>query len=200
MRRPSKRAREDALTLERSLASLPEPEERAAFVMLSGLPASGKSHVAGELARRYPLAVLQIDSLRKVLFPIPVYSSREHTRIFAAVYELIDRLLSRGISVLYDATNLKEQHRQTLYDIAEFRGARLLVVEVTSPEPVILARLRERVARGAEAWASDADETVYEVMRLDAEQIDRPHIKVDASGDIRAAVDKIVNDLRGDTA
>lgn len=198
MRRPSRRAREDAARLEASIGPLPVPEDPPAFVVLSGLPASGKSHLAREIASRYPVAVLQIDALRKALFPRPVYSKSEHNRTFAAVHVLIDRLLASQVSVLYDATNLKEQHRRVLYEIAEANDARLHIVRVHSPEHVILGRLKDRSARSAEAWSSDADEEVYEAMRFGAEPIERPHVEVDTSGDISAAVDKIVNDLRGE--
>lgn len=198
MRRPSKRAKADATALEASLGALPAAEDVPAFVILSGLPASGKSHFARELASRYPFALLQIDALRKSLFPRPVYTKSEHMRTFSAVHELIDRLLSRKISVLYDATNLKEQHRRVLYAIGEANGARLRIVRVHSPEDVILGRLGSRSARSSEAWASDANEEVYEAMRLGAEPIERPYIEVDASGEISAAVDKIVRELRGE--
>lgn len=199
MRRPSKRAKEDADALERAIGPIPPPEDLPAFVILSGLPASGKSHFARELAAKHPFAVLQIDALRKALFATPVYSKSEHTRTFAAVHELIDRLLSRKISVLYDATNLKEQHRRALYEIGESNHARVRIVRVHSPEDVILGRLGARRAGGEEAWSSDADEDVYETMRVEAEPIERTYVEVDTSEEIGEAVDKMVRDLRGET-
>jgi predicted kinase len=198
MKRASKRAGDDADKLEAAIGDLPPPEDPPAFVILSGLPASGKSHFARELAATHPFAVLQIDALRKALFPTPVYSKAEHTRTFAAVHELIDRLLSRKINVLYDATNLKEQHRRALYEIGETNHARVRIVRVHSPEDVILGRLSERSAGGGEAWSSDANEDVYETMRVEAEPIERPFVEVDTSEDISGTVDKIVHDLRGE--
>lgn len=197
-RRPLSRVKRDADVLESSLGQLPPPETRPVLVILSGLPGSGKSHVARELWQRHAFAVLQIDILRKALFPRPAYTKLEHSRTFAAVHELIERLLSRGISVLYDATNLKELHRRVLYDIADRAGARLTIVRVQSPEDVILRRLHARRHGEEESWASDADEEVYEMMRVEAEPIGRPYIEVDGSGDVRSAVDKIVRELRGE--
>jgi predicted kinase len=196
IKRRSRRAEEDADTLEATLG-LPPLEKVPAFVVLSGLPASGKSHLARALAGRYPFAVLQIDALRKTLFPEPTYSKSEHTRVFAAVHALIDRLLARKISVLYDATNLKELHRRALYDISDRNGARLRIIWVHSPAETIWQRLSGR-ASGKEAWSSDADEAVYEMMRLEAEPIQRPYLEVDASGDVSEAVGKIVQSLGGE--
>lgn len=188
------RPRRDAELLEKTLAPLPAPVERPAFVIMSGLPGTGKSHVAREIARRYPLAVLHIDALRKALFPRPAYTQEEHARTFAAVHALIDRLLSRGVSVLYDATNLKEEHRRILYDIGERNRARIAIVRVVSDDAIIRERLRTRRS-SPDATLSDATEEVFEVMRRGAEPIQRPHTVVDATGDVSAAVDKIVGSL-----
>ncbi|MFQ5473931.1 MAG: AAA family ATPase [Dehalococcoidia bacterium] len=191
----SQRSQDDADALERSLGELPPPELVPSFVVLSGLPASGKTHLSREIARRHRFAVLNIDSLRKTLLPHPAYSQAEHDRTFAAVHELIGRLLARGVSVLYDATNLKEQHRQDLYEIGERNEARLQLVQVRAPEAVIRKRLRER-RHGDGDGASDAGIDVYESMRDSEEPIRRPHLTVDTSEDIIAAVDKILDELR----
>lgn len=193
-----RRLEADVKRLEAAIGPVPPAEERPAFVILSGLPGSGKSHVARELAKRYPLAVLHIDALRKTLVPQPQYTQAEHARTFAAVHALIDRLLARKVSVLYDATNLKEEYRRPLYEIGERNGARVKVVRVVSPEEVALRRLRERREGSGERWSSDADEDVYEMMRLEAEPVAGPHAEVDASGDVSEAVDKIVRKLRED--
>jgi DegV family protein with EDD domain len=189
----AKRAKRDAEVLERSLDSIPSPETVPAFVALSGLPGSGKTHVSRLLSDKYPFAVLNIDRLRKNLFASPDYNSTEHSRLFAAVHELIQRLLLRKISVLYDATNLRGGHRRTLSAIAERTGARFLLVDVRAPEDVIRARLTEREPGGDD---SDADLIVYEKLRAGAEAIDHPHLVVESNGDINDAVDKIVEGLK----
>ncbi len=189
----AKRAKLDADALERSLGDLPLPENAPAFVALSGLPATGKTHVARALAARYPFAVLHIDSLRKTLFPNPAYDRDEHSRLFAAVHELIDRLLGRNISVLYDATNLREEHRRTLYEIGTRNGARFALVDVRAPESVILKRLHERKPGQSD---SDAGVEVYEALRKDADAIERPHFVVESTGDVGPAVDNILDALQ----
>src|SRR5574341_2088568 len=109
----------DVRIIEAALAGLPPPQNHPALVLLSGLPASGKSHVAREIRRRYPIAHLESDALRKALFHRPVYTQQESTRLFSAIHELVARLVETGIPVLLDATNLKEAHREPLYRIAE---------------------------------------------------------------------------------
>ena len=188
--------RRDLATLAGALATLPPSVERPALVVLSGLPGSGKSHLAREIAARYPLAVLASDALRRALVKRPTYSQQESTRLFAAIHALVEDLLRRGISALVDATNLKEAHRQPLYEIAERTRARLLVVEVQAHDEVIRQRLASRRAGGNPVDLSEATIEVYEMMREEAEPITRTHVVVDtASGDISAAVADIIGEL-----
>jgi len=177
------------------LGPLPPAKARPAFVLLSGLPGSGKSHLAREIGRRYPVAHVESDALRKALFARPVYSQRESSRLFTAIHALVDDLMSRGLPVLVDATNLKEAHRLPLYDMAEARRARLVVVHVEVPDPVARQRLEAKRRGGDPDNPSDADVNVYDAMRREEEPIWREHISVDASGSVAVAVDMIVREL-----
>jgi hypothetical protein len=163
--------------------------------VLSGLPGSGKSHLARELAARLPIALVESDALRKTLVKRPNYSQRESGRLFSACHALLEDLLARGVPCLLDATNLKEAYRRPLYAIAERTGARLLLVEVRADEEVVRQRLRGRVSGKDPRDRSEATTDVYETMRLEMEPIERQHIVVDASGDTAAAVDDILRHL-----
>jgi predicted kinase len=186
----------DVSVLEGTLGLLPEPVEHPPIVVLSGLPGSGKSHLAREIARRHPFAVVESDALRKALVKRPSYSQQESARLFAACHDLIKQLLLRGISVLFDATNLKEAHRRPLYAIAERTGARLLIVEVRAGEDLVRRRLENRLAAGNPLDRSDATLDVYDIMRGDAEPIEGPHIVIESnSGDDGHAVDRILLEL-----
>ncbi len=190
------RLEEDVRVLEEALGELPSPQEQPALVVLSGLPGAGKSHLARELCRRYPMARLESDVLRKALFRRPSYSASESARLFAACHALLDRLLARGVSAVLDATNLKEIHRRPLYRIAEDHGARLVLVEVHAPREVVERRLEGR-SRGANPWdQSEAGLEVYERMRQEAEPIQRPHLRVDTSGDLEEALAMILRELQ----
>ena len=186
----------DVSILEAALGALPRPVERPPLIVLSGLPGSGKSHLARDIARRYPLALLESDALRKALIKRPVYSQKESARLFTACHALLGGLLSNGIPALLDATNLKEMHRRPLYSIAERAGARLLLVEVRAADEVARRRLEARL-KAENPWdRSDATLDVYESMRGAAEPIERPHFVVDTSvDDLDQAVERIVGEL-----
>ncbi len=189
------RLEKDVKTLESVIGPLPPASSDPVLVVISGLPGAGKSHFTQELARRYPLARLESDVLRKTMFGRPSYSPKESWRLFAACHALLDRLLSRGVSCVLDATNLREVHRRPLYRIAEKHNARLALVQVNAPPEMVRQRLEARL-RGENPWdQSKAGPEVYERMRKEAQPISRPHIVVDASGDISEAVERVAREM-----
>jgi len=184
-----------ALDLERlrsKLGPLPEPVVEPPFIVLSGLPGTGKSHVCSQLSQRLPAAVIESDALRKRLFPQPAYSAEESSYLFSLIHRLSDELLGKNIPVILDATNLSEKNREYLYNIARRRGARLILVWVEAPSSVVQARLEARRAGGRAL--SDADWSVYQKMSETTERITRRHFVVDTSRDISPVLEKIVRE------
>lgn len=186
----------DVQKLKQGLGELPEPVANPVFVIVSGLPGTGKSHFSRKLAAQLPSVILESDILRKRLYPSPTYSAQESHRLFNACHRLIEELLDSGITVILDATNLVEQHRERLYHISQRLEAKLIIVRVEAPREVILQRLQGR-SRGIDRGDnSDADSGVYQRMRARAERIRRNHFVVDTSRDITPVVDKIVRAAR----
>ena len=85
-------------------------------VWLTGMPASGKSSITGELVKLLhglsaPVVVLESDEMRKILTPAPTYSDEERSRFYRALV-LIGALITRsGINVIFDATANKREYR-----------------------------------------------------------------------------------------
>lgn len=184
----------DSELLLRSLPELPEPELMPTFIVVSGLPGTGKTYLSRKLAERLPFLVLESDALRKVLFSPPAYTAAESQHLFQAVHRLIEGLLQRGIPIILDATNLSEQYRERLYNIAEHRGAKLILVRVEAPPGLVKERLRSRIADRDPDGNSDADWAIYQKMKPGVQKIRRQHYAVDTSGDITPIIDKIVRE------
>jgi predicted kinase len=138
------------------------------------------------------MAILESDALRKVLFPQPTYGWQESRRLFQACYYLIEELLKQCISVLFDATNLTERHRQALYDISRRRGVKLILVRIKASPGIVKQRLEKRKLHPVEK--SDADWSVYQLMRSREEPIHGKHFAVDTARDIQPQVDKIIQE------
>ena len=177
-----------------SLGQLPGRVVKPVFVAVSGLPGAGKSYFCSKLAERIPLIVLESDALRKVLFSTPSYSPAESQRLFRAIHFLIERLLKKGFSLILDATNLSERHREYLYSIADRLSIRLILVHVKAPVKVVRQRLERRLENPENK--SDADWQIYQRMKFTVEKIKRQHYTVDTSRDITPVLDKIVKEVK----
>ena len=185
----------DAQRLSESLGQLPEPVVKPAFIVVSGLPGTGKSYFCRKLAKRLPFIILESDTLRKTLFPAPTYSPPESSRLFQAVHRLIEGLLKKGIPLILDATNLSERYRERLYHIADHLDAKLILVRVEAPPEVVYQRLKARSAETNSENSSDADWAVFQRMKSSVQKISRNHFAVDTSRDITPVLDKIVREV-----
>jgi predicted kinase len=186
----------DVRRLADSLGQLPKPVVDPTLIVVSGLPGTGKSYFSSQLAERLPFLILESDALRKSLFSTPSYSRQESSRLFQASHILIQRLLTKGIPIILDATNLSERHRERLYSIADRLGTKLILVRVEAPPEVVQERLKARQEEINPTNRSDADWVVYQRMKPTVQKIHRNHYAVDTSRDIMPVLDKIVREVR----
>jgi predicted kinase len=183
---------QDVESLRQSLHDLPEPMVNPAFIVVSGLPGTGKSFFCRKLAERCGFQILESDATRKVLFQTPNYSSKESNRLFAACHALIEQLLRKGIPIIFDATNLSERNRERLFYISDRAEVKLILVQVKAPSEVVYQRLQARKNGVDPQDKSDADWNVYLKMQPAAGKIRHNHFVVDTSKDITPAIDKIM--------
>jgi predicted kinase len=185
---------DDVQTLRQRLGPLPEPMVYPPFIVVAGLPGTGKSYLCHRLAERFPLLILESDALRQTLFDHPSYGPEESARLFRAIHLLIEQLLKKGIPLALDATNLSESNREYLYHIAERWDVKLILVWVEAPDDVVRQRLEERSRTALREDNSQADWSVYLKMRDSAQPIRRHHFVVDTSRDISPVLMKIARE------
>jgi len=127
-----------------------------ALILLSGLPASGKSWIARRLARTHHAVWLSSDVRRRVLAGLPVTAHARHgweSGLYAP--ELLDQtyhsLLERAVetvesgrTALVDATFARADRRRPFVDAAVRLGRPYYVVHVTVSDDVARARLERR--------------------------------------------------------
>jgi len=176
-----------------TLGQLPEPVAAPFLILVSGLPGTGKTYFCRRLALKLPAVILESDYLRRLLFPAPGYSASESARLFRACHLLIERLLKRGVPVIFDATNLAEHYRERFYRVTGRLGVRLVLVRVEAPPELVYERLRERKESGESS--SDADWAVYRRMKSQVQRIHRRHYAVDTSRDITPVIAKIAREI-----
>jgi len=191
----SARLESDILRLLGNLGQLPQPAAEPFIIAVSGLPGTGKSHLCRELVKILPALLIESDAVRKMLFNSPTYSFDESSYLFQLIHKLVEKLLTKGISVILDATNLTERNREYLYDISDRLRVKLILVKVTAPSALARQRLMQRQVDILNK--SDADVAIYEKMLPTEEEIHRKHITVNTSRDISSAIQKITYEALG---
>jgi len=133
------------------------PKIKPAFaIWITGLPASGKSTLCAALTRQLNArgidpAVLESDTLRRVLTPHPKYDDEERDTFYRQMVYVGQLLVEHGVPVIFDATANRRSYR----DRARQQIARFLEVYVECPLSVCMTRDPKGVYRkGQEGQSS----------------------------------------------
>lgn len=115
-----------------------------------GLPGSGKSTYAKEIAEKFEgeIHIHSSDSLREELFGDVNENSRDsNEKLFRVLHRRIKDDLQKGVSVVYDATNVNKKNRLEFLRFIEDVDCEKLCVLVMLPYHMCLTRNmnRERV-------------------------------------------------------
>lgn len=117
--------------------------EKPMFVMMVGLPASGKSTVSAELAEEYDATMFSSDALREELFGNESIQSNP-AKLFAELHRRIKECLKSGGSVIYDATNISSKRRRALLQELTKIGCYKKCVVMATPYKQCLKNNRSR--------------------------------------------------------
>ena len=97
------------------------------LVILSGLPGTGKTTIARELARKLSAVHLRIDTIEQALRDKGLTVVDEGYRI---AYALAEDNLRLGLTVIADSVNPIQLTREAWHDVAKRVGKRHLDVEI----------------------------------------------------------------------
>jgi predicted kinase len=124
--------------------------------IVCGLPASGKSTLAGALAAVVDANVIRSDVIRKRLFsgsPAPsdpdaygtgMYSALASEATYERLFDLAHEDLKKGKSVIIDATFSRASRLAQALRVATCRQATPVIVECRATEATLAARLLKR--------------------------------------------------------
>ena len=151
-------------------------------VWITGLPASGKSTLAGAVRARLtrPSALLDGDEVRGALVPAPGYDPSGRDAFYETLARLAALLAGQGLVVIVAATS----HRRAYRDAARARVDRFVEVWVRTPVEVCVARDPKRLYATAQPQLPGRD-VAYEVP-------ERPEI-VAEGGEDADAVERILD-------
>jgi adenylylsulfate kinase len=156
-----------------------------AVVWLTGLPASGKSTLAGHLAARLrdartPVVVLDGDEVRAALVPSPGYDEASRDAFYRTLANLAALVAREGLVVLVPAT----AHRRRWRELARSLAPRFVEVHVATP----LEECRRRDPRGV---YTRGDTTEVPGVGVAYEAPDAPDVTAPA-GDESTAADRVL--------
>jgi predicted kinase len=149
------------------------------LIVLSGLPGTGKSGIAGRLGRALRIPVLSVDPIESAMLRAGLARSFETgLAAYGVAGELADRNLADGLDTVIDAVNAVEEARDMWRRLAEARSTKLVIIEcVVSDRAVHAARLALRnrgLALPEPTWAS------VEERSAEWSSWPEPHLTLDA--------------------
>lgn len=121
-----------------SIATGFEHWRRPVLVAIMGLPGTGKTHVAHDLARRYPLVLMSTDSIR---LSRGLRSGPETLKQMCLEATSIWR---DGGSVIFDGIHLGRANRDALRALAREQGIEWLLIYTIAAPTVVKDRLHQR--------------------------------------------------------
>ncbi|MDA8136486.1 MAG: AAA family ATPase [Desulfobacteraceae bacterium] len=132
---------------------------RPVLWVVCGIPASGKSTIAGQIGRAFGISVLRSDVIRKELFSAsPADPSRQafesgiYTRgatalTYGRMFLRAQEEIEKGNSVVLDATFGTRHFRKEALRLAADMDATIFFVECTARDKVLKKRLARRESR-----------------------------------------------------
>jgi predicted kinase len=147
------------------------------FVIFGGLPATGKTTLARELARQLGAVYLRIDTIEQAIAPAEETSVGDAG--YRVGYAMAETNLRLGRTVVADSVNPLRVTRDAWRDVAKRAGAVLVEVLVVCSDPV---EHRHRVETRKTDIAGLGLPTWQDILTREFEPWDREHVVIDTAG------------------
>lgn len=169
--------------------------ERPLVVLFVGIPGSGKTAFARQLAVRLQAVLLNSDAMRMAMWKsldevhaahATAESRRSNNQLaFGAMNYATEQTLKAGYSVIYDCNANRRAERQEKYDIATQYRAVSVVVRIRVPYDLALQRVQERdEAHDRQQWPLEKAKAILERFTNEIEEPAADEQVIEISGDI----------------
>jgi uncharacterized protein len=154
------------------------------LIVVFGLMGTGKTTLAGGLARKTGWPLYSSDEIRKTLVGIDpatrkwepfnqgIYSERMSRRTYKKMRSEAQNWLKQGQSVILDGSYKRHSERLALLELAEKSGAEIRFLECRIPIEEIRRRLEQRGQE--DHWVSDGRWAIFNQQRRDFDPVVEP--------------------------
>ncbi|MCA9147019.1 MAG: AAA family ATPase [Planctomycetales bacterium] len=127
------------------------------LILIHGLPGTGKSTIARTISEQLGFALLQTDAIRrsvigasddKLNFNEGAYRPENRRRVYEAMHEQAEGLLSNGTSVVLDGNYLEADLRVTAANLANRHHAEFVAAHCECLDEIALERIITRSRNG----------------------------------------------------
>ena len=160
------------------------------LVVFGGLPGTGKTTLARELAQELGATYVRIDTIEQVLHGSGALAGGVDDVGYRVAYALAADNLRLGISVVADSVNPLKITRDAWRAVAADAGAKVIEIEVVCSD---LVEHRRRVESRQSDIPGLSLPSWQDILEREYEPWDRPHIVVDTA---TTGVDEFMADLR----
>lgn len=146
-------------------------------IIVFGLPGSGKSYFATQLAARLGALYASTDELRKKMFPIRTYSDAEKLAVYDAMLNIMVEGIHEKKTIVLDGTFYTTALRDKFEQAVKALQEKLVYIEVTAAKEIIEARLEKPRLH------SEANLEVYQKLKKTAEPLLTEHLVLVSTND-----------------
>ncbi|GEM_PF-2152581 len=138
--------------------------EQKQLILISGLPASGKSTIAGEIGRRTGYAVLSSDTIRMEYFSSNDYRQVKYSgpakrMVFDIMYLKAELEVMHHNGIILDGMHFNPQGWRKIGEIADRVGGTVFFIQLIADYNTLAERIQKR---GEDIHESEADITVLD--------------------------------------
>ena len=146
-------------------------------ILIFGLPGSGKSFFARHLAEHLQADYFNTDLIRNQLQKRGQYRPADKQQVYAQLFSNMQQALRADRKVVVDGTFYRQALRQQLVAAAGQEGGIVRWVEVQASPALVHERLSQP------RTDSEADWTVYELLKAQFEPLESPHLVLQSTND-----------------
>jgi predicted kinase len=174
----------------KSSKETPKPGVFPYWIVMAGLPGTGKSALAHALAKELDASVLDKDIIRDAMFSSQEveYSTQQDDVVMAHVLKRAAQILGTGKTIILDGRPFSRKYQvERVRKFAEKSGFPLKMILCTCPEEIALKRIQSSAGKHP---AINRNAELYQRLKLEFEPIEINHLEVDTSQPLQKCLEQ----------